>query len=321
MKLIQSRYLFICFYSSMLLGQQEITFTQFHQARQFFNPAAVGFTNQTLAQFFNRAQWINLEGAPNTQAYTIRGFVPKNNLGWGVDFFQDKIGPLEQVTASLDLSYHLLLNREAHILAVGLKFSAQNFNFNTDILAVQDPGDTFFDASNYGQFQPNIGFGLRYQRPHFYLSLSVPFMLDSEQFETVRHAYLSTGGQIKLSELWALHPNILLRQVQNAPASYDTNLLIYYQDRFWLGPSRRGRFLYSSTIESYAPASGIIGGLAINPSLSVGYSYSRLTGKFFSNGNTGTHELYLEYAFKTKEENQEKAIGTENKAATKVQRQ
>ena len=90
MKLIQSRFLFICFYSSMLWGQQEITFTQFHQARQFFNPAAVGFTNQTLAQFFNRAQWINLEGAPNTQAYTIRGFVPKNNLGWGVDFFKIK---------------------------------------------------------------------------------------------------------------------------------------------------------------------------------------------------------------------------------------
>lgn len=320
MKSIQIRFLFICFYSSILIAQQEITFTQFHQAQQLFNPAAVGFTEQTLVQFFNRAQWINLAGAPGTQAYSLRGFARRKNLGWGVDFFQDKIGPLEQITASLDISYHLVLNREAHVLAVGLKLSTQNFNFNQDILAVRDPGDTFFDASNYGQFQPNVGFGLRFQRPNFYLSLSIPFMIASAQFKTVRHAYLSTGAQIRVNELWALHPNILLRQVQNTPMSYDANLLVHYQDQFWLGPSRRGRFLYSTVIESYAPAYGIIGGLNVNPSLRIGYSYSKLRGNFLSNGNTGTHELYLGYAFKSKEENQEKDIGTKNKVDTKVQK-
>ena len=221
----------------------------------------------------------------------------------------------------MDISYHLEINRDAHILALGLKLSAQNFNFNNDLLSVRDPGDSFFDTSNYGQFQPNIGFGLRYQRPAFYLSLSVPFMLPSEQFKTVRHTYLSTGGKIKISEQLALHPNILLRHVKNTPISYDANLLIYYQDRFWLGPSSRGRFLYTNTIESYAPAFGIIGGLVLNTNLNVGYSYSKLSGKFFSNGNTGTHELHLRYAFKTREENKEKDIGTKNKIETKVQRQ
>ena len=321
MKSIQIRFLFICFHSSILIAQQEITFTQFHQAQQLFNPAAVGFTEQSLIQFFNRTQWINLEGAPITQAYSLRGFAKNKNLGWGLNFLQDKIGPLEQTTASWDISYHLVLNRDAHVLAIGLKLSAQNFSLNQDILTFQDSGDSFFDVSNYGQFKPNIAFGLKYQRKDFFLSLSITFMLDSSEFKTVRHYYFNTGAQVKFNELWTAKPNILLRQVQNSPTSFDFNFLVYFQDRFWLGPSWRGRFLYSSKIESHAPANGIIGGLNINPSLNVGYSYSRLRGKIFSNGNTGTHEFYLKYAFKTKEEKQEKEIGTENKVDTKVQRQ
>lgn len=306
----------VCLLQKFSYCQQEIAFTQFNFTNQLFNPSYVGTENQSNAFILNRAQWIDIEGAPKSQAYGLNSYIENYNLGWGVELLNDQIGPLEQITASFDLSYHLKLNRKDHFLSLGLKISSTNFNFNNNELSIIDNGDTFFERSDYSQLQTNIGFGVLYRRPQFYIGLSIPFFLASDQFETVKHTYLSAGGEIELNNEWTIKPYNLFKYVKGAPLNYNLNLLLFFEDIFWIGPSSSGILINSDNASIQAPTSGLMVGLAINSYFSFGYSYTSITridGKIFSNINSSTHEFYLSYKFKSKSNRKEKKIGLKDK--------
>lgn len=284
-----------------LQGQQEATFSQFMFAHQLLNPAYVGSKGYTNATALHRAQWLGFEGAPVTQAMVINGRVSNKKLGWGIHLLNDKIGPIVNTTFNIDGAYHLVLNDKGHQLAVGIKVGIHNYNINTDLIQTLTPGDMAFDIWTDIETLPNIGFGLYYHQPKFYMGLSIPRMLDNDRYQVSRHGYFVVGGLIDLAQPWTIKPSILFKQSEGSPMGYDLSALLIYEDRFWLGPQIR------SAVESPLPnnrlggAYGMMGGVHLNSNWSVGYAYSSGIGDLNAAFGAGTHEIILRLDFNKKD--------------------
>ena len=95
--------------SAPLFAQQEASFSQYMFNQQAVNPAYVGAQDFTQITLLNHTQWINLEGAPETQALSA-GTRLSDKIGIGISAVNDKIGPAQNTTTSIDFAYHISLN-------------------------------------------------------------------------------------------------------------------------------------------------------------------------------------------------------------------
>lgn len=290
-----------CFPSFRGFSQQEATFSQFMFAHQLLNPAYVGSKMYTNATALHRAQWLGFEGAPVTQALAVNGRVQDKQLGWGVHVLNDKIGPIVNTVFNIDGAYHLTLNEKGHQLALGVKMGIHNYNLNADLIRTLTPGDVAFDIGTNFDILPNIGFGLYYHQPKFYMGFSIPRMLSNNRYQISRHGYLVMGGMLSITPAWTIKPNILFKQSEGSPMGFDFSALLIYEDRFWLGPQVR------SAVESLFPndrlggAYGMMGGIHLNANWSVGYAYSTGLGDLNAAFNAGTHEIILRFDFNIKD--------------------
>jgi len=288
--------------SHWTFAQQEATFSQFMFAHQLLNPAYAGAKDYTNLTALHRAQWVGFEGAPVTQALALNGQFKSEKLGWGLSVLNDKIGPIENTTASLDAAYHLVLNDKGHRLAVGVKIGSQNYTINSGMIQTLDPGDQAFVLEENADLLLNVGFGLYYHTPKFYLGFSLPRLLDNDRYEVSRHAYVISGGIFSLTKDWSIKPSLLIKQAEGSPMGYDFSALLVYSKQFWIGPQIR------SAIESPLPNSnlggayGLLGGVHLSPNWSVGYAYSTGLGDLNSTFSSGTHEIMIRFEFNSKGE-------------------
>ena len=292
----------LCLLSYGIRAQQEATFSQFMFTHQLLNPAYVGAKDYTNLTALHRAQWVGFEGAPTVQALALNGPLKNKNLAWGLSVLNDKIGPIDNTTISVDGAYHLVLNAKGHRLAAGLKIGTQNYAINQGMIQTLNPGDQAFVFEENADLLLNIGFGFYYYTPTFYLGFSLPSLLDNDRYEVSRHAYLISGGIFSLNKDWSIKPSVLFKQAEGAPVGYDFSTLLVYSKQFWIGPQIR------STIDSLLPNSnlggayGLLGGVHLSPNWSVGYAYSTGLGDLNANFNSGTHEIMIRFDFARKTE-------------------
>ena len=91
----------------------------------------------------HRTQWIGLDGAPETSAFSVNTPLNDSNLGLGVSIVNDKIGPTDENTFSADLSYTIPTS-ETFKLSFGIKATANLFNIDINKLDPEDQGDPQF---------------------------------------------------------------------------------------------------------------------------------------------------------------------------------
>ena len=302
------RKVFLLFFlaSSILFSQQEVSFSQFMFLPQLFNPSVVGIEEKTILNLIDKSQWIGFEGAPSSNAASINGKLNQKGLGWGFSFLYDRIGPLVNTTASIETAYHLKINKKENHISIGLKLTGENYYLDNNSLIQLDPGDTAFDPSNYGDIVPNFGFGIQYRSPNFFLNAAIPRLIESNRYETARHIYVGIGGRINISKLYSLRPNLLLKHSKNTPLGYDFNLLFDFVKGFWIGPLFRGGIESSFDSSSFTSARGLIGGFQLTTNWKFSYAYSVLPKNLIYQYNSGTHEFFVGYSFRTKSEKKEK---------------
>jgi type IX secretion system PorP/SprF family membrane protein len=129
----------------------------------------------------------------------------------------------------------------------------------------------------------------------FYVGLSVPYGLNNkvvnlDDIESVaqqnRYYYLSGGYSHQVSPNVKLIPSTLIRFQEQAPLSFDVNLLTVLYDVVGFGVSYR---LNDSVVGLFE--------LQINDNFHVGYAYDFTTSDIakFSNGS---HEIMINYRIK-----------------------
>jgi type IX secretion system PorP/SprF family membrane protein len=278
----------------MLVGlvsysQQDAQYTQYMYNTINVNPAYAGSRGVMSIFGLHRTQWVGLDGAPVTNAVSVNSPIENSNLGVGLSFVNDRIGPTVENMISADLSYTIPTS-DTYKLSFGIKGTANLFNLDVNKLNIKDQGDPLLQNLN-NNFSPNVGAGVYFHSDKSYLGLSVPNFFQTKHysdndvavFKERMNTYLIGGYVFDLSPNLKFKPAFLGKMVQGAPLQLDVSGNFLINDKFVLGAAWR-----------WSAAMSLMAGFQITDGLYVGYGYDLETTKL-ANYNSGSHEVFLRF--------------------------
>jgi type IX secretion system PorP/SprF family membrane protein len=275
--------------NNALWAQQDPQYTQYMYNPMNINPGYAGSRGVTSIFLVHRAQWVGLDGAPVTSAASVNAPVGRN-VGLGVTFVNDKIGPTDTNVISADFSYTLKVN-DYYKLGLGIKGSLQLFNVDFTKLNIYDPNDPRFQTNINNQLTPNVGAGAYLYSENTYFGLSVPNILETQHYEANDisvakerfHVYAMGGHVFDLAYNWKFKPAALAKIVEGAPVQLDLTANVLYNDKFTLGVAYR-----------WDAAVSALAGFQVTNGIFIGYTYDTDTTKL-ANYNSGSHEIYMRF--------------------------
>ena len=271
-----------------MYGQQDPQYTQYMYNMNIINPAYAGSRENLSFGLLYRDQWTEIDGAPETG--TFFGHSPVgNNLGLGLSVIADRIGPVKETNVYADISYTLKLGG-GHNLAFGIKAGAtfHDINLSSTNVDVIDPSDPFFGLG-INETTPNIGAGFFYYTDKYYLSMSVPNLLESVHLDNsglkvgseTQHYFFTGGYVFDLSPNTELKPSFMVKSSFDAPTSFDMNVNARFYKKFEIGASYRLDDSFSGLIN-----------FALTPALRIGYAYDAVTSDIKAYA-PASHEVML----------------------------
>lgn len=269
-------------------AQQDSQYSHYMYNTININPAYAGNRGVTSIFGLHRTQWVGLEGAPTTNAFSVNTPIQNSRVGIGLSFVNDKIGAGDQNNIAVDVSYTIPTS-ENFDLSFGIKASADLLNVDYTKLDRYNTGNPMFRNNIDNEFSPNIGAGVYYHSDQLYLGFSIPNFLSVKHFDDNTsaafkdrvHYYLMAGYVFELSPTVKLKPSILTKMVSGAPLQVDLASNVLLQDKFMLGLSWR-----------WSAAATAMAGIQISDGLMIGYSYDFDTTTL-ENYNSGSHEIFL----------------------------
>ena len=270
-------------------AQQDAQYTQYMYNTINVNPAYAGSRGVMSIFGLHRTQWVGLDGAPVTNTASINTPINESNLGLGLSFVNDRIGPTNENTISADLSYSINTS-ETYKLLFGIKASANLFNLDVNKLNPADQGDPqFADLEN--KFTPNIGAGVYFHSDKTYFGLSVPSFFESTRYDDNSVAinkermsfYFIAGHVFDLSYNLKFKPALMTKATEGAPLQVDLSANFLIMDKFVLGAAWR----FDAAVSAMA-------GFQVSDGLYIGYGYDMETTEL-KNYNSGSHEVFLRF--------------------------
>ena len=277
-------------------AQQDAQYTHYMYNTINVNPAYAGSRGVLSIFGLHRTQWVGLDGAPVTNAASANFPISNSNLGVGVSFVNDRIGPTSEYLASIDLSYTIRTS-ESYKLSFGVKGSANIFELDKTKLNPEDANDPSLQNLR-NNFSPNIGAGVYLHSDKLYFGVSVPSFFETKRYDDNSFAvnkermnYYIIGGYVfDLSPSLKFKPAFLSKIIEGAPLQLDVsgNFLIY--DKLTLGAAWR-----------WDAAMSFMAGFQITDGLYIGYGYDLETTKL-RRYNSGSHEIFLRFELFKKQE-------------------
>ena len=270
-------------------SQQDAQYTQYMYNTINVNPGYAGSRGVMSIFGLHRTQWVGLDGAPVTNAFSINSPIENTNLGVGLSFVNDRIGPTVENTISADLSYTIQTS-ERYKLSFGVKATGNLFNLDVTKLNPQNASDPLLQNLN-SKFSPNIGAGVYLHSDQSYLGLSVPNFFETKRYSDNDVAvykerlnmYLIGGHVFDLSDNLKFKPAFLGKMVQGAPLQLDVSGNFLINDKFVLGAAWR-----------WSAAMSFMAGFQVSDGLYIGYGYD-LETTHLANYNSGSHEVFLRF--------------------------
>ena len=276
-------------------AQQDPMYTQYIFNLQTVNPAYVGYWQTIGLTAISRHQWVGLEGHPTTQTFSFQTPLRSQNVGIGLNVVLDKIGLEKRLSVSFDYSYKVLLS-ENTALRFGIKAGFTNYSHNlTEYNQYPDnQSDPVFQTNIDNKFMPNVGVGLFLSSPRYFLSLSLPGIIENNYQSNVnnyssrselRHVFFAGGMMFDLSENVKFKPTFMTKMVTGSPFEYDLSANFLLAEKFWVGGMYRS-----------GDSFGAIAQWIINKKLRLGYAYDFTTSDL-RNYQNGVHEIMISFEF------------------------
>ena len=285
--------LFALVIAQEITAQQDPQYTQYMYNMNIINPAYAGISEGLSIGALYRSQWVGLDGGPETFTFNIHSPVGKQ-LALGLSVISDKIGPVEETNAYVDVSYTIPVGMETR-LAFGVKggFTFHDIAIAESQIALVDPGDPFF-AQAINETTPNIGAGVYFYKPNkYYISASVPNILNGVHLDAngtkigseTEHFFAAAGYVFDLSDSFKLKPHALLKYATDAPISYDLNANLFMYDLVEVGVGYRLDDSFSGMVN-----------FQVMDNLRIGYAYDAIRSDLDIVTNS-SHEVFINFDF------------------------
>ena len=270
-------------------AQQDAQYTHYMYNTINVNPAYAGSRGALSAFLLHRTQWVGLDGAPVTNAFSVNTPIENSNLGVGLSFVNDRIGPTSENVISADVSYTIRTS-ETYKLSFGIKGSANIFQLDRDKLNPEDPNDpSLYNLSS--NFSPNIGAGIYFHSDKLYLGASVPNFFETNRYDDntlaiskERMNYYFIGGYVfDITPNLKFKPAVLSKIIVGAPLQLDVSGNFLIMEKLTLGAAWR-----------WDAATSFMAGFQITDGLFIGYGYDLETTQL-RRYNSGSHEVFLRF--------------------------
>jgi type IX secretion system PorP/SprF family membrane protein len=295
---MRTKFLFIAlmFTGFAAVAQQDAQYTQYMYNTINVNPAYAGSRGVMSIFGLHRTQWVGLDGAPTTNAFSINTPINNSNIGMGLSFVNDKIGPTNENAISADVSYTVQTS-ETFKLSFGVKGTANLFNLDVSKLTPQDGGDVLLLTNIDNQVTPNVGAGVYFHSDKMYVGLSVPNFFETKRYNDNDIAlnaermnfYLIAGYVFDVNYNLKFKPALLTKAVEGAPLQVDVSANFLYNDKFMLGAAWR----WDAAVSAMA-------GFQVTDGLFIGYGYDHETTRL-RRFNSGSHEVFIRFELFTKQ--------------------
>ncbi|MEO3403504.1 type IX secretion system membrane protein PorP/SprF [Mucilaginibacter sp. CAU 1740] len=302
-------------------AQQRPQYTQYVFNNYLLNPALSGIENYTDVKLGYRSQWTGLDGAPVTSYFTINAPIGKNFLqgdatafpaggglnpssrsytqnymaaephhGIGLTIVSDKTGPITQTNIDATYAYHLGITETLN-LAVGVSAGMSHNLIDISKLTYVDQNDPTIQGLTPSQWKPDLGVGVWAYSSNYFFGVSAQQILPqnlyvtgantASQNKTVPHYFVTGGVKLFVSDDITLMPSALLKFIAPVPVTFDVNMKMSFQDKFWIGGSYRRNDSYAALV-----------GFNLSSLINVGYSYD-FTTSALNTVSHGSHEIVL----------------------------
>lgn len=272
-------------------AQQEVMVSQYMFNQLFLNPAYAGSHPYMSSSLLHRAQWLRIEGAPQTSMMAIDAPLMKGKMGAGLSIVHDQIGVSRDLDIAGHYAYHIRVNGTSK-LAFGLRAGISLYSARLSDLTYWDANDQVFQANISNKPVGKFGFGMYWYDERSYVGVSIPTIYAADGQITMnagsaldhyftQHYYLHAGKVFPINESIDLKPSTMMKFTPNAPAEADVNLNLLYRERIWVGVG-------------YRTGDAVVGMLEyqVTPQLRVGYAYDMTTSRL-NNYTNGSHEVML----------------------------
>lgn len=291
-KIINGCLLFILSLTTgIVYSQQDPHFTQYFDNTLFVNPAYAGSKGVLNLTGIHRQQWVGFDGRPVSTTFSMHSPLSYESVGLGLTVVNDVVGPLNQTMFYGDVSYTLRFKKNERKLSFGVKGGLNLISVGTASLTTTDANDPKLLNNVRNNINPNIGGGILYHSPKFFIGVSAPKILESayDGVSTTnlerRHYFGIIGGVIKLNNLWKLRPTGQMKITENAPASIDMSIAGIYNERFYIGGMYRWDAAFGAFVQ-----------YQFTPQFKAGVATDFGTQRI-RNYNYGTFEIMASYDF------------------------
>lgn len=309
------------FVTIQMFGQQDPMFTKYMFNSLHYNPAYAGSHDHLSMALLHRTQWINFQGAPNTQTLTIHTPLQENRVGVGLSLLHDQIGVSNTTGLNLSYAYRIPFGQQS-TLAVGIQGGMTNWRADWQKLNLEQGDDPSFMGENPNKWLPNFGIGLYFQKKRFYTGISSPHLIEhklnddaapsatlvSQQY---RHYYFTMGGAIPVKgDDIIFKPSLLVKNVGidsklrkteelrsiNAPTEFDIDLSFLFVETLWIGTAFRSSIEKFDKNKSSFDSGDIWASYNLRNGMRIGIAYD-YTLTEIRKETPGSFEVMLGYEF------------------------
>ena len=283
--------------SVQLKAQFDAHFSHYWALQSYFNPAGIGLSDRMNVVGTYSSQLTGFTRAPKTVYFAGDTPLPfgENQHNMGAGLFNETIGLFTNQRLFVQYAFRtkqLWGGRLAGGIQIGMlseKFNGSETDFGeAEGSATNDPA---FHSSEAEGSSLDIGFGLHYIHPLFYIGLSAShlnspeiLLAETNEFQINPTYYLMGGCNIQLrNPLLSIQPSLMVQSDGVSLRTDITGRFTYTYD----GKSYYGGLGYSPTISCTFLLGGTIQGV------NVGYAYEVYTGQI--GVGHGNHSLIVGY--------------------------
>lgn len=284
-----------------VFAQQDAQYSMYRFNGLYINPAYTASHDVLTTMAIYRHQWAKIPGQPQSASVSAHSPLNNENVGLGVIYNFDKIGPTQTNSLNVSFAYRVAVGKKKKVkLSFGLSAGFSNTKSNLSNVTTAEQDDPSFAGANINRWLPNVGVGFYAYSDKFFIGASVPQLLagrfsgkysvfeTSDKFSRQYHHLLFTAGYVfNLGSKAKFIPSGLLKIVPaHAPVSFDLNATFVIVDRVWLGAGYR-----------YVDAYNFMAAVNVTKQLRIGYCYD-LSVSPLSKYTTGSHEIMLSFDFR-----------------------